>query len=56
MQEEKSKFFLWKWEWTQEKKYIKDISAKLKVNGKELEQIKVIESKKTLGVYLSSSL
>ena len=56
LQEEKSKFFAYKWGWRSGIKHIKDVQIEIEVNGKKLAQEKCKDSEKTLGVMMSPSL
>jgi len=55
-QEEKSKFYSWKWVWQQGRKRMKVVKVVIKINDKLIKQLGPKDEEKTLGVNIDPSL
>ena len=56
IEQDKSKFYAWKWKWRQGNKVIKDEKVTLEVNEKILKPTLSKQSERTLGVHMNPSL
>jgi len=55
-QEEKSKFYSWKWVWQQGRKRMKVVKVVIKINNKPIKQLGPKDEEKTLGINIGPSL